>query len=117
MTNQHVISQNREIKVDGKEIQMVDHYIYLGQYMDMSTSKLKEVNRRIHFGWKAFGKASYILKSPDIALVLKRRVYNQLIIPTVSYGAETWSLTKKMYIKLISMQRAQERIMMGVTLK
>ena len=39
----------------------------------------------------------------------------QPIIPTVTYGSETWNLTKIQTMKLRSMQRAHERIMLNIT--
>ncbi|XP_042865863.1 uncharacterized protein LOC122249230 [Penaeus japonicus] len=80
-----------------------------------STSKEQEIKRRITIGWQAFGRASTISKNKDISLILKRQVYNQCILPTVTYGAETWNLTKKEMLKLRIMQRAHERIMLNIT--
>ena len=39
----------------------------------------------------------------------------QCIIPTVTYGSETWNLTKIQTMKLRSMQRVHERIMLNIT--
>ena len=94
----------------------VDHYIYLGQRITMDTaSKEQEIKRRITFGWQAFGRASVIFKNKAIPLVLKRKVYDQCILPVVTYGAETWNLTKKQTLKLRTMQRVHERIMLNIT--
>ena len=68
-----------------------------------------------HNGWQAFEKASAIFKNRQIPIIWKRQVYDQCILPTVSYGAETWNLTKKETLKLRTMQRAYERIMMNLT--
>ena len=83
----------------------------------MSSSKDEEINRRINLGWQTFGRSSWIFKDKKIPLTLKRKVYNQCILPTVTYGSETWNLTTKQTIKLRSMQRAHERIMLGVSLR
>ncbi|XP_037782019.1 uncharacterized protein LOC119578522 [Penaeus monodon] len=80
-----------------------------------NASREEEIKRRITLGWQAFGKASAILKNKEFPLVLKRQVYDQCITPTVTYGSETWNLTKKQLLKLRSMQREHERIMLGVT--
>ena len=98
------------------KIEEVDHYIYLGQRISMETaSKEQEIKRRITLGWQAFGRASAIFKNKEIPTYLKRQVYNQCIIPTVTYGSETWNLTKIQTMKLRSMQRAHERIMLNIT--
>ena len=116
MCNKHAEDTNRRITIDNNEIEEVDHYIYLGQRISMETaSKEQEIKRRITLGWQAFGRASAIFKNKEIPTCLKRQVYNQCIIPTVTYGSETWNLTKIQTMKLRSMQRAHERIMLNIT--
>ena len=116
MRNKHAEDTNRKITIDSNEIEEVDHYIYLGQRISMETaSKEQEIKRRITLGWQAFGRASAIFKNKEIPTCLKRQVYNECIIPTVTYGSETWNLTKIQSMKLRSMQRAHERIMLNIT--
>ena len=116
MCSKHAEDTNRKITIDNNEIEEVDHYIYLGQRISMETaSKEQEIKRRITLGWQAFGRASAIFKNKEIPTCLKRQVYNQCIIPTVTYGSETWNLTKIQTMKLRSMQRAHERIMLNIT--
>ena len=50
-------------------------------------------------------------------MVLKRTVYTPCILPTVTYGSETWNITKKQNRKLRTMQRARERVMLNITWK
>ena len=116
MCNKHAEDTNQKITIDNNEIEEVDHYIYLGQRISMETaSKEQEIKCRITLGWQAFGRASAIFKNKEIPTCLKRQVYNQCIIPTVTYGSETWNLTKIQTMKLRSMQRAHERIMLNIT--
>ena len=115
MHNKHVVDKDTTIEVENKELKKVDHYIYLGQRISMKPSKEEEIKRRITLGWQAFGRASSTFKNQKIPLVLKRRVYNQCILPTVTYGAETWNLTKRLTRKLRSIQSAHERIMLNIT--
>ena len=96
--------------------EVVDHYIYLGQLITMnSASKEREIKRRITMGWQSFGRASSIFKNQNIPIIQKRQVYDQCITPTVTYGAETWNLTKKQTLKLRTMQRAHKIIMLSIT--
>ena len=41
---------------------------------------------------------------------------DQGVIPTMSYGAETWTTTKHLEQKLITAQRAMERRMLNITI-
>ena len=48
---------------------------------------------------------------------LKRKAFNECILPVMTYGCETWSLSNTQLEKLVTTQRKMERIMIGVTLK
>ncbi|XP_042886054.1 uncharacterized protein LOC122262171 [Penaeus japonicus] len=88
MTNSH-LNEDIKIELDNNEIEVVQNYIYLGQLISAnSTSEEQEIKCRITIGWQTFGRASTISKNKDISLILKRQVYNQCILPTVTY-AET----------------------------
>ncbi|KAL0859868.1 hypothetical protein ABMA27_010206 [Loxostege sticticalis] len=47
----------------------------------------------------------------------RTRIYNQCILPVLTYGAETWVTTKAILQKLIVTQRAMERKLVGVSLR
>ncbi len=51
----------------------------------------------------------------NLPLSLKRKVYNQCILPFLMYGLETLLLTKELERKLRSAQRGMERRMLGIT--
>ncbi len=51
----------------------------------------------------------------NLPLSLKRKVYNQCILPVLTYGSKTWHLTKEQEQKLRSAQRGMERKMLGIT--
>ncbi len=65
-------------------------------------------------GWSAFGKQNLAMNS-NLPLSLKRKVYNHCILPVLTYGSETWRLTKELEMKLRSEQRGMERRMLGIT--
>ena len=48
---------------------------------------------------------------------IRRRMYNQCVIPKMTYGAETWTTTKQLEQKLQVAQRAMERRMLNFTIR
>ena len=76
----------------------------------------EELKRRIKLGWSAFGRNGVTLKS-NLPLCLKRKVFDQCILPVLTYGSETWTLTKSELQKLQTTQRNMERCMLGITRK
>ena len=55
-----------------------------------------------------------ILKN-KMPLSLKRKVYNQCIQAAMTYGCQTWAVTKRMQDRLKTTQRSMERAMIGIT--
>ena len=107
----------RIVKIQDKEIEEVDNYIYLGQRISLLDKNMqKEISRRIQCGWKVFNDNKFLLKS-EIPITLKRKLFNQCILPAMTYACETWTMTKSMQQKLAAAQRRMERSMIGITLK
>ena len=107
--------QNKTITVNGRVIEQVENYIYLGKNISLENDTAAEVKRRIQLAWAKFGKLTLIFRDKDLPISLKKQIFNQCIIPVLSYGAETWTTTKKLEKKLRVTERAMERIMVGVT--
>ncbi|CAG9124879.1 unnamed protein product [Plutella xylostella] len=71
----------------------------------------KEAARSIQLGWAAFGKLHHIFSSA-IPQSLKIKVFNQCVLPVMTYGAQTW----KLKVGLVQRFKVAERAMLGVSL-
>lgn len=115
MFNEHVLPE--PIAIHGAVLEVVRKYVYLGQTLQLGRNNFEdEVNRRIQLGWAAFGKLRRVLTS-SIPQCLKTKVFNQCVLPVMTYGAETWTLTVRLVHKFKVAQRAMERAMLGVSLR
>lgn len=76
-----------------------------------------EITRRTRLAWAAFGKLSYILKNEKIPLYMRRRIFDQCILPVLTYGVQVWTFTKHNIDRLAKTQRSMERSMLHITLK
>ena len=63
-----------------------------------------------------FERNSDIMNS-SMPICLKRKVFDQCILPAITYASETWTLTAKMENKLEAAQRNMERSMLGITMR
>ena len=97
-------AQHRVIRVDNKALEVVEEYNYLGQILKLTIYNEHGIKRRITLGWKAIGRQINIMKS-FLPICLKRKVYNQCVLPTMIYGSETWKPTKPMENILGSAER------------
>ena len=48
-------------------------------------------------------------------MCLKRKVYNQCVQAALTYGCQTWAITKRMQERLRTTQRGMERAMLGIS--
>ncbi|CAH2230173.1 jg12519 [Pararge aegeria aegeria] len=93
----------------------VNEYTYLGQIVQLDRNSFeKEIVRRIQLGWGAFGKLRRVFSSP-IPECLKTKVFDQCVLPVMTYGAKTW--TPRLIHKLQVAQRAMEIAMLGISLR
>ncbi|XP_026327864.1 uncharacterized protein LOC113236093 [Hyposmocoma kahamanoa] len=76
-------------------------------------SRDKEIARRIQLGRAAFGKLEDFFKS-KISQSPKTKVYNQCVLPILTYGAEV--ATKEYMHKIKVAQRTMKRTMLGISL-
>ncbi|KAG7305016.1 hypothetical protein JYU34_010462 [Plutella xylostella] len=114
MYNAHI--KPEPVAVGEATIEVVQEYVYLGQTIRLGRSNFdKEAARRIQLGWAAFGKLRHIFSSA-IPQSLKTKVFNQCVLPVMTYGAETWTLTVGLVHRFKVAQRAMERAMLGVSL-
>ena len=105
------------ITVDGKNVNEVDSFIYLGKRLTKDGDIRQEIKRRIALGWAAFSKVDSIMKSRKTSMNTKRKVFNEYVLPVMMYGSETWALTTANKDLLLVAQRKMERIMLGITLR
>ncbi len=100
--------------IGNEALELMKEYTYLGQMVSANPAHEKDIRRSIGMGWSAFGKQNLVMNS-KLQLSLKRKVYNQCILPVLTYGAETWRLNKELERKLKNAQRGMERKMLGIT--
>lgn len=112
MFNKHA----KERELGYETLETVTDYVYSEPVVSADPNHENEITRRISTRWAAFGRNSDILNS-KLPLSLKKLVYNQRVLPVMTYGAETWGLTKRFERKLRLAQQAMERTMLGVVLR
>ena len=110
-----MVVDSTPINVNNVLIENVKVYVYLGQhYIITEKNQDKEIQRRIMAGWEAYIKHRDVFKS-NLAIWFKKHVYNSCVLPAMTYGAETWTLTKQAQHKHAAAQTKMERIMLNIT--
>ena len=82
------------VVIDGEQLEEVTEYIYLGRLVISGNEISKEIGQRITSRWRRFGEYSHCLKDRKIPICRQRKIMDTAILPAMTYGAETWALTK-----------------------
>ncbi|MEG7522734.1 MAG: hypothetical protein M3H12_06490, partial [Chromatiales bacterium] len=110
-----MMKHDTPIYVNTAQIENVESYVWLGQrYSTKEKNQDKEIQRRITAGWTAFAKHHDTFKG-NFGTCLKREIYNSRVLPAMTYGAETWTLTNQAKNKLVAAQTKMEISMLNIT--
>ena len=84
------------ISVKGQRLQMVDKFTYLGSTLSRVVHIDDEVNARIAKASAAFGRLrGSIWDRSGIRLDTKLKVYRSVMLPTLLYACETWTVYQR----------------------
>nr|VZI00949.1 unnamed protein product [Spirometra erinaceieuropaei] len=82
-----------QINVNGTRLQMVENYPYLESTLFRNIKIDDEVANRISKASQAFGRLqSTVWNRHGLQLSTKLKMYKAVILPTLLYGAETWTV-------------------------
>ena len=89
------------VSIEGKQLNAVENFKYLGGIISNMASIDMEINARIARATSAFGRLTKRLwTNKGIRLDTKISVYKAAVITSLLYGCETWTLNKKQIMRL-----------------
>lgn len=104
------------ITIDGKEIEQVESFIYLGSALNNRGSLENEINNRIRAANKSyFAINKIILNNKQISKKTKMTLYKTVFRPTLIYGSETWTMSHRVKSKIQAAEMRYLRKVEGVT--
>ena len=81
-------------QIDGKTVETVSDFIFLGSKITADGDCSHEIKRRLLLGRKVMTNLDSILKSSDITLPKSVHLVKAMIFPVVMYGCESWTIKK-----------------------
>jgi hypothetical protein len=81
------------IKFDNSSFEKVEEFKYFSTALTNQNSMQKKIKSRLKSGSACYHSVQNLSSSSLLSKNLKINVYNNIILPVVSYGCETWSLT------------------------
>jgi hypothetical protein len=82
------------IQIDGNIIENVENFTYVGSNVSIDGGAAKDVNLRIQKARDVFARMSNIWRDNYLSIKTKLRIYNACVESVLSYGCETWYVTR-----------------------
>ena len=97
-----------DIHANNEIIERINEYVYLGQILSFEDRANKELAARKKKAWAGFWALKQIFKNNNMSTKSKIKILESNVMPILTYGAQTWSLTKNQMESIKRTQRAME---------
>ena len=81
-------------EIDGETVETVSDFIFLYSKITADGDCSHEMKRRLLLGRQVMTNVDGVLKSRDIILPTKVRLFKAVVFPVVMYGCESWTVKK-----------------------
>ena len=103
------------ISIDGQQLNAVDRFTYLGSTLSRNVVIDDEVNARLAKASAAFGRLhKNVWDRRGITEETKIKVYRAIVLPTLLYGCETWTVYQRHARKLNHYHTTCLRKLLGI---
>ncbi|KAK6762239.1 hypothetical protein RB195_023089 [Necator americanus] len=99
--------------LNGTNISESTSYVYLGRELNMMNDLTPELGRRIRAAWGAYKSIEDVMKKTRNTR-LHAHLFNTTVLPALTYASETWAFRKQEENAVSVIERAFERVMLGV---
>ena len=104
-----------EVMIDGHRLENVRRFTYLGSTVSSDAKLELELQSRMAKASASFGRLNERLwKNKNVTTKVKCQVYRAVILSTLLYGAETWTIYRAQVHKLNTFMMKHLRYIMGV---
>ena len=103
------------VMLNGEALEEVDQFKYLGSVIAANGGVEADVRHRVNDGCKVLGALKGVMKNRGLGMNVKKVFYEKVIVPTVIYGSESWSMKVTERQKLNVFEMKCQRSMTGVS--
>jgi len=87
------LPETMRITANGRELNQVEEFKYLGVVYDSTAIKERAVNNRINKYSMNVGLLYPLLKDRHVPHAVKVQIYTSILRPILTFGCEAWTLT------------------------
>ena len=86
---------NSKVKLGGEEITNVTTFKYIGSMFGTKGGSTTDCKNRVQLAWNKWREVTGVICDKKVPVKLKHTIYKTVIKPTMTYGAECWTMKKK----------------------
>lgn len=101
------------LAIEDMEFRKTRSFKYLGSTVNTNNNMEEEVMNRIKSAERCLFSVNKLFTSRLLTKTTKLRIYKTIVRPVLMYGAETWTLSKKMERKIITFENKVLRKVFG----
>ena len=103
-------------KLGGEELKNVTTYTYLWSMFDAEGGTTTNGKNRVRLAWNKWREVTGVTHDKKAPVKLKHKIYKTVIRPTMTYGAECWTMKKKDDMLMNKTEMRMLRWIQGVSL-
>ena len=84
-----------KVKLGEEEIKNVTTFKYLGSMFDAEGGSTTYCKNRVRLAWNKLREVTGVICDKKVPVKLKHKIYKTVIKPTMTYGADCWTMKKK----------------------
>ena len=105
------------VKLGGEEIKTVTTFKYLGSMFDAEGGTTTDCKNRVRLAWNKWREVTGVICDKKVPVKLKQKIYKTVIRPTMTYGAECWTMKKKDEMLMNKTEMRMLRLIQGASLR
>ena len=114
--NNSTRTRKDDIVVDGNKLNSVLEFTYLGSTISSNGCIDDEIQRRMAKASASFGRLCQRLwNTQNVSLRVKGKIYRAIVLSTLLYGAEAWTVYRRQVKKLHAFMMQHLRSIMRIT--
>ena len=104
-----------QVMMNGQQLEEVKAFKYLGATLTTDSKSTTEIKTRIAIATSTMAKLEKVWRNRNISFPTKTRLYKALVLSTLLYGCESWTLTAETTRRVQTFETKCFRRMLGIS--